>query len=356
MVRVLLVGKGHPDTGGIPAFLQTLLGSDLADRHTLRFLNLARPGDVKGGRLSAQNIVRTAEDVAAVWRAAHGADVVHLHTALAPTVTAVRASLLAAAARGRGARVLLHAHGGIVALWMDRPWRHWLLRAALTPVDRVITVSAAVRDRLAGVIGDVQLIDNGVDTETFTPTSRTNAVPRILFVGGLTPRKGVLDLFEASRLLSADGVEHQLELVGGRPDEGSQAEQAVRVSVPATASLLGARPIAAMPEAYADADIFCLPSWWEAMPLSVLEAMACGVPVVSTDVGDVARLLDHGAAGLVVPPKAPQQLAAALRKLVDDPQLRRSMGAAGRRRVESFFSRSRLTDALDCVYRELAGA
>lgn len=354
MARVLLVGKGLPDRGGIPTFLRTLQDSELADRHDLAFLNLARPGDVKGGRLSSANVVRTVQDVLAVWRAAGDADVVHLHTALAPAVTAVRAGLLAAAAKARGAAVLLHAHGGIVQLWMDRPWRHRLMTAALLPVDRVLAVSVAVEEQLRAVGGDkVALLDNGVDTASFAPVPRDRAVPRVLFVGGLTPRKGVLDLFEASRQLSADGVDHELVLVGGRPDEGSQAEDAVRAAVPEGAVLLGTRGTAAMPAVYADADVFCLPSWWEAMPLSVLEAMASGLPVVATDVGDVARVLGDGTAGLVVPARDPEQLAAALRKLLTDRALRQEMGALGRARALKEFTSRRMAGALDDIYAEL---
>src|SRR3954468_5527368 len=112
--RVLLVGKGAPERGGIPTFLDTLLGSRLAEEHDLRFLNLAHEGTPQGGPASVANIRRTLRDAVAVWRAARGVDVVHIHSALSPAVTIGRAGLLAVVGRLRGCAVVVHAHGGNV--------------------------------------------------------------------------------------------------------------------------------------------------------------------------------------------------------------------------------------------------
>ncbi len=108
-----------------------------------------------------------------------------------------------------------------------------------------------------------------------------------------------------------------------------------------------------MPAAYAEADVFCLPSWWEAMPLSVLEAMASGLPVVATEVGDVPRLVEDGRTGFVVPSRDPQSLANALAKLLSDPALARSMGAAGRARADERFSSTVTVRNVAQLYSEL---
>src|SRR5262249_46869364 len=103
---------------------------------------------------------------------------------------------------------------------------------------------------------------------------------------------------------------------------------------------------------YAAADVFCLPSWWEAMPLSVLEAMAAGLPVVATDVGDVARLVTPDC-GRVVPMRSPHVLAEALRPLLEDPQTRRRMGEAARARARSTFSSTVTATAIGRLYDEV---
>jgi glycosyltransferase involved in cell wall biosynthesis len=129
----------------------------------------------------------------------------------------------------------------------------------------------------------------------------------------------------------------------------------VRAALDGTARLLGTRPPEEMPAAFAVADFFCLPSWWEAMPMSVLEAMAASLPVVATDVGDVARLVEDGVTGYVVAPHAPEELAAALRKLLTDPRSSRAMGAAGRARVEERFSAAATARGVCEVYDEASG-
>jgi glycosyltransferase involved in cell wall biosynthesis len=360
MSKVLLVGKGAPDRGGIPTFLSTLLSSRLAEEHDLRFLNVAHTARPQGGRATAGNVGRTVRDVVAVWRAARGRDVVHIHSALAPAVTVVRAGLLALAGRARGAAVVVHAHGGGIHFWLTTPWRRQLLRVAMRPADRVVAVWTAGLEGLRAVLPQdrVALIDNGVSLDGFAQADidRGHQPPRVLFVGLLTPRKGVLDLLAAARSLRERGVPHELWLLGGTPDEGPEAEAEVRAGLDDDVTLLGTRPPEEMPEAFAAADVFCLPSWWEAMPLSILEAMAAGLPVVASDVGDVPRAVDHGVTGFVVPPRDPDELAAALERLLGDPALRRRMGAAGRARAVEMFSAEVTAQQVSALYTALERA
>jgi glycosyltransferase involved in cell wall biosynthesis len=358
MSRVLLVGKGAPDRGGIPTFLETLMHSRLVEEHDVRFLNVAHSSTPQGGRATLPNLGRTLRDAVAVWRAARGRDVVHIHSSLAPAVTVVRASALAVAGRARGCSVVVHAHGGNIGTWLTTPWRRALVRLAMLPANRVVAVWTAGREALRRVLPDerIGLIDNGVPVDGYGGGGPWDGPPRILYVGLLTPRKGVLDLIEASRLLRARGVDHELHLLGGTPDEGPEAEAQVRAGLDGDAKLLGTRPPEEMPAAFAEAEIFCLPSWWEAMPLSVLEAMAAELPVVATDVGDVGRAVLDGETGFVVPAKDPQALATALEALLTDPDLRKRMGAAGRERVLGFFSADVTAREVSALYSELGAA
>jgi glycosyltransferase involved in cell wall biosynthesis len=354
---VLLVGRGAPERGGIPTSIDRLLGSDLARRHRLRFLNLAPGTPPQGGRATRANVARTVTDALAVRRAAAGADLVHVHSALAPAVTLLRAALLVAAARSRGCGVVVHAHGGGILAWASSARRRLLLRLLLGRADRVVAVWEAGRRALGAALPAPRVVrvDNGVDLDRPPAAHRPTGRPRLLFVGLLTPRKGVLDLARASELLTARGVAHELVLLGGTPDEGPAAEAEVRRRLPAGVRLLGTREPRDVPPEYAAADVFCLPSWWEAMPLSVLEAMAAGLPVVATDVGDVGRAVVDGVTGRVVPPRSPEALADALEPLLRDGALRRRAGAAGRAHVARHFGLDASVAALDAVYAEVAG-
>lgn len=355
MSRVLLVGKGPPDRGGISAFLQTLLASDLAQRHDLRLLNLTREEVPRAGRLTKANLRRTLADARRLRREAANADVVHIHSALVPSVTLIRAGLLCAAARSRGAKVVLHVHSGLVELWLTTRARRALARAALGAAHRIVTMSNPTRDAIATAVGErrTSVVDNGIDVDRFRPGRGSRARPRILYAGLLTPRKGVIDLLRASDELERRDLPHELVLAGGMPDEGPDDEAAVRAAASPTARLLGAKPHDEMPALYRDADVFCLPSWFEAMPLSILEAMASGLPVVATDVGDVPRVVEHGITGLLVPPKRPDALAEALAELLGDPERRRAMGSRGRTAVEARYSARRMIDEIDAIYGQL---
>ena len=92
------------------------------------------------------------------------------------------------------------------------------------------------------------------------------------------------------------------------------------------------------------------------MPLSILEAMAAGLPVVATDVGDVSRAVDEGRTGYVVPVKSPQRLAGALKPLLTDPELRTRFGVAARSRAEEHFSSTVTARAVSDLYAEVETA
>jgi glycosyltransferase involved in cell wall biosynthesis len=358
MPSVLLVAKGPPDRGGISAYVQGILASDLARTHRVYLLNLFRDEALQGGRFTSRNILRTLVDAWMVWRASRNFEIVHTHTALIPHVTLLRAGFLALAGRIRRRRVVVHVHSGRSAQWLSTKPRRLLARVALLPAHCVVTVSAATQRTLTPILGPnrVRLIDNGVELADFGPPGQPHDPPRILYAGVLSPRKGLLDLLEASAILTRRDLAHEILLVGGTPERGASEEAEVREAAGPTTQFLGAQPHHAMAALYRDADLLCLPSWTEGMPLSILEAMATGLPVVATAVGDIPRAVADGLTGRLVPPRDPQALAAALDPLLRNADLRRRMGAAGRRRAEENFGMDQTCRALAQLYGDVAAA
>ncbi|HEX2196238.1 MAG TPA: glycosyltransferase family 4 protein, partial [Actinomycetota bacterium] len=114
--------------------------------------------------------------------------------------------------------------------------------------------------------------------------------------------------------------------------------------------LLGTRPPEEMPAAFAAADVFCLPSWWEAMPLSILEAMATGLPVVATPVGDVPRVVRPYETGLLVPLQDEEALADALEELLTEPAKRAEWGRAARDLVVERHSAASMAAKIGALY------
>jgi len=149
-------------------------------------------------------------------------------------------------------------------------------------------------------------------------------------------------------------VDHEVLLAGGTPEEGPAPEAEVKAAAGRSVQFLGLQTPDAMPGLYRQADVFCLPSWSEGMPLSVLEAMATGLPVVASDVGDIARAVEDRVTGRIIRAQDVDGLTESLEPLLLDPGLRRRLGDAGRRRVEERFNLAQTCARLDALYAEMA--
>jgi glycosyltransferase involved in cell wall biosynthesis len=161
--------------------------------------------------------------------------------------------------------------------------------------------------------------------------------------------KGVRELLAAARNLPGA----RFTLVG--PEEPSFTAT-IRDAVAALGErvrVLPAQPREEIFRLYREADVFVLPTWREGFPNVVVEAMAAGLPVVATPVGAIAEIVEDGRTGLLVPVKDAAALEAALGRLIDDAGLRRSLGAAGRARVEAVYAFDSVIAQLDAHYQQL---
>jgi glycosyltransferase involved in cell wall biosynthesis len=140
----------------------------------------------------------------------------------------------------------------------------------------------------------------------------------------------------------------ELLFVGDGPSREEMQRLAAELGVANRVAFLGERPnVAAL---LAGTDIFVLVSDHEAMPLSVIEAMRAGIPVIASDVGGIAELVEHGVSGLLLGDARPESIGAALAALAADPGLRARMGLAGRERFVARHEESRMVEAIARVY------
>ena len=181
--------------------------------------------------------------------------------------------------------------------------------------------AASLRDDYGVPAARIRVVPPGVDLELFKPRARTREGPvRLLFVGGDLERKGGLDLLEA---VGALGREVELDVVTGQSLPEVPRGATVRVH-------RGLKPQSqTLVQLFRDADIFVLPTHGDCLAQAIAEAMACGLPVVTTPVGAIPELVRSGENGLLVPPGSPRDLAEALGALIRDPERRRAMGRAG---------------------------
>jgi len=205
--------------------------------------------------------------------------------------------------------------------------------------------------------GKLRVVHCGVDPDVFRPVEHSNeAMPardlHVLSVGRLIDLKGHALLLEAVAVARAEGVQARLTIVGDGSTRPALEARAARLGLVDEVTFAGAVGQDDIAGFYADADIFCLASFAEGVPVVLMEAMAMEIAVIATGIAGIPELVEDGVSGLVVPPGRADRLAAALRTLADDPALRRAMGKAGRAKVLAEFDVAKSAAQL----RELFGS
>ncbi len=254
-----------------------------------------------------------------------------------------------------------------------RPWKadqlgsgyllsSWIEKTAVQAADRVIAVSTGMRaDILRHFQVDpakVVVIHNGIDPDRFKRTDTKDALtalgvrtPYVLFVGRITDQKGIFDLLTAAPNLP-NGV--QVVLCASAPDT-PEIEERLRRTVPRHPNVHWINrmvPVDQVVQLYSHASVFVCPSVYEPFGLINLEAMACGTAVVASAVGGIVEVVEDGKTGILLPPSRPDELAAAICRLLDDPAEARAMGQAGRRRVEEKFAWASVAERTEAVYAD----
>lgn len=186
----------------------------------------------------------------------------------------------------------------------------------------------------------VDLIPNGVDTTFFShPTAPATQrdIFEILFVGRLSVHKDLPTLLRALKRLRADlTLAARLTIIGDGPERAALEQLTRQLGLDGRVNFRGWMDRRHLREAYQKADVLVLPSLDEGMPNVVLEAMACGLPVVATSIKGIVDLVEDGQTGFLFPPGDDQALSNQLAQLIRNHELRRVMGAAVRRRAEEF--------------------
>jgi glycosyltransferase involved in cell wall biosynthesis len=240
----------------------------------------------------------------------------------------------------------LAGRGASAALYR---WAERLARPLTT-----VTVCVAEHERVAGLAAGTcseataVVIHNGVRVEAAPPRNRPDRrSPRIVSVGRLKAPKDAFTLVRALAGLPRGSFE--AVVVGDGPDRAALEAEVESLALAPVLELAGERRD--VPELLATADIFVLSSRSEGLPMTILEAMAAGLPVVASSVGGVPEVVVDGETGLVVPPGDPASLAAAIERLLADPALRRRLGGAARERVAELCSWDRVVDETLAAYK-----
>ncbi|HNB53710.1 MAG TPA: glycosyltransferase family 4 protein, partial [Anaerolineales bacterium] len=221
------------------------------------------------------------------------------------------------------------------------------LRGKIRDARFVVTVSdfnrAYLAELMEGERADIRRLYNGIDLQRFRPAKAPRAANLILSVGRLVEKKGFDVLIEACALLAARGVAFQCEIIGKGEHQAKLQKLIDARGLHTQVRLVGPKPQDEVRKAYQQATIFALPCIIgqdgnrDGLPTVLLEAMATGLPVVSTALTGIPEIIDDRENGLVVPPNDAESLAQALATLLENSALRERMGQAGRRKVEACF-------------------
>jgi sugar transferase (PEP-CTERM/EpsH1 system associated) len=271
--------------------------------------------------------------------------VVHTHNPSPHLYGIVAGRLLGAPAlvHTKHGRNIFEVHGsrlrGRVASWLS---------------DCIVPVSADARDvareREGVPLNKLHVIRNGIDLAAFS--FRDHGVPqtrcRAIHVARLNRVKDQATLLRAVRMVVAQRPDFTLDIVGDGEIRSELEELAAQLEIAGCVQFLGYRND--VRDRLSSADVFLLSSISEGISLTLLEAMAVGLPVVATDVGGNREVVVHGETGLLVPAKSPRELANAILRLANDRPLAHAMGVAGRKRVEAHFDLRKVVAEYEDLY------
>ncbi|MDP1735623.1 MAG: glycosyltransferase family 4 protein [Sulfuritalea sp.] len=285
------------------------------------------------------------------WLASQAPDVVNTHSSADSWLTG-----LACATLTNPPAIVRTRH--ISAPVSGNVFNRWLYRQA----KGVVTTGESLRRHLLETLGldpaRVTSVPTGIDIERFAPADKTAGKialgldpqqEHLGIVATLRSWKGHLFLLDAFAQLKRPDI--RLLIVGEGPMRGPIEEKIAALGIASHVTLAGQR---SDPEHWLQAmDVFCLPSYAnEGVPQAILQAMLCGLPIVTTPVGAILEAVSDNDTALIVPPKDASALAAAIGRLLDDRGLAAKLGAEARRIASADFSREAMLDRMEIVFKK----
>ena len=339
----------HFNTGGITSYVLTLSGSLVRSGHEVWVAssggNAVSSLESAGAKHITINIRTKSEASYKLWLSfgplkrlisKEGINIIHAQT----RVTQVLGAWLS---RSTGVKMITTCHGFFRARWFRKVFPCW--------GDAVIAISKPVAQHLKedfNVSPDrIHWIANGIDLKRFTmvdASMRRRArqkwgmadTPLIGIIARLSDVKGIDILIKAVPLIIKEIPSANLLIAGQGPEENTLKELALRMSL--TDRVHFKDIIDQTPELLAALDVFVMPSLMEGLGLSVIEAQACGIPVVASRVGGLVDLIEDGKSGYLVEVNDPQALAGRIIKVLKSPELAQNMARQARINVENHFS------------------
>lgn len=350
-MKVLLTGPNIYDTNRLGGII-TVANTILALFPEMEYF--ARSGAQGKGKLTAllnfTGILRAFKK-----RVRRGdLDLVHINSALERTAI-MRDILFVRMTKNQGIPVILHLHGGKFLTYSPDPVTERLIRYILHHADQIIVLGQSEKDQLSARYGlkNIHILRNALDLSSVpagSPKLKRSPL-RLTYLGRIDHYKGLEDILTALKGMQSKGVPFEYHLYGNGPftDEYRTAcRDALAENFRFGGVVLGEDKWKALDES----DIFLLPSLYEGLPMSLLEAMAVGCLCITTPVGSIPEVITDQENGILVDKENPSLLQKTLEQVVEAPERYAKMAAAGRDTVRRRFNGQVYKEALENIYRQ----
>ena len=349
--RIVMIGSSRTTRGGISSIVDVYFAAGLFDRWDAEYLETHCDGS------KARKLAKALGAwIAFMARLVYG-EVGLLHVNIASDASFRRKACFILPAHLLGVPYVLHMHGGdFERFYRERcgPVARRLLEFVYGHAGAVIALTEGWRRTIEAIVpaARVVVIPNPVAMPRTPAPVATNS-PRVTFLGMVKEAKGVYELLDAFSTVARAHPDARLVVAGDGELEKFRYKACERDLFDAieTPGWVGAPEKDALLQS---ASVFVLPSHIEALPMSLLEAMAAGLPVVATRVGGIPDVVTDGREGCLVAPRDPVALAAAIERLLDDPAQRVALGLAARRRVAESYSVAAVIPRIESLWSRYA--
>lgn len=348
---ILMLGTRADTMGGISAVVNVYRAAGLFDRFRIRYLATHRDGS-SGAKLwiFARALVTY---LALLLTGRVG--LIHVHLASRASFWRKCAFMLPAFALR--IPTIIHLHGGGFADFYEKECSALgkrFVRYVFNTASRIVVLSSAWQHWVSAMCSNpmVEAVYNPVlvPEKPSSWSARNNG--EVLFLGRICKPKGTYDLVDAASQLRAS-IDGFRILMGGEGDVEEIGAHAASLGVTDNVQLLGWVKGLDKEQHFSSARVYALPSYHEGLPMSVLEAMAAGLPVISTTIGGIPDAVSDGVEGFLVRPGDIDMLANRLERLLSDDELAMRMGTAARNKVITTFSTEAVMPRVEKIYNEL---
>jgi len=367
--RLLVFGPTPPPYHGVSVATVQILQHLRRRGHEITHIETKRPLEL-GGRIRLAAIIRDSKTLTRFVQQmlAEMPEIVYLPISQT-TLGLVRDSLTILLARTCGTNVVIHLHGAHLRHLYDssHPFVRWVVRVALRRVSGAIVLGESLRSIFFGLVPEerIYVVPNGIPRDVVSKEEfqflcrqrlrRPGAPLRVVYLSNLMESKGYLDVLRAAAECRRRRIPVRVSFAGAWIDDSRAVAQRVLAeeNLRSQIEFLGVVSGEAKWNLLAQSDVFVLPTTNEGQPISIIEAMASGLPIITTRVGCIEDMVRDGINGYLVEPRNPSMLASKLESLYRQPDLRLEMGFQSRKIFEQEFTADKMIERLEAVFKDV---